>query len=50
MASQIKKVLEDNIMAERIGYNGRIVAMERHRPEKVCEEFMNSINKILSDR
>lgn len=48
LASTIKKVLKDNVLADKLGKSGRITALERHRPEKVCAEFMKNINEILS--
>lgn len=48
-ASNIKMLIGDVALAERLGMAGREVAIERHNPQKIVSDLVCTINSIQGD-
>ena len=47
LASKIIELLDNKDLALRLGSAARQIALERHRPEKIVKELMETYNRIL---
>lgn len=47
MAANIQKLINNSVFSSRLGVAGREAALERHNPEKITENLMTILNKII---
>lgn len=49
MAYQIKKLLDDDNLAERLSQNAYKIALVRHDPEKTAAQYLDIYNNVIND-
>lgn len=49
MAYQIKKLFDDDDLAERLSQNAYKIAQVRHNPEKTAAQYLDIYNNVIND-